>query len=228
MIKTSFDSKQLSKTLNNVVSYSEGFTRGVHTEQPNFNRDFGLFLQEALSKFIDAKARANPQSLHHVYEWGMVGSPAGRLFDFSMTYTKSFISFTGRFLPSVKPSETSTEPFTEKAKIMENKITITINPESTDFLVFEDEGQTIFTSESVVIENPGGDFVAGSFEKVVKEFFSNYLTVGILKNSGIFDKLKYAKEYSSRFVQGSKVGTSAGISAGRQYLSLGGIRLEWA
>ena len=107
-----------------------------------------------------------------------------------------------------------------------NKITITINPESTDFLVFEDEGQTIFTSESVVIENPGGDFVAGSFEKVVKEFFSNYLTVGILKNSGIFDKLRYEKEYSNRFVQGSKVGTSAGISAGRQYLSLGGIRLE--
>ena len=226
MIKTSFDTKALTATLNNIVSYSEGFTRGVHAEQINFNRDLGFFIQEALGKFIDSKARANPQSLHHVYEWGMVGNHAGRLFDFSMTYTKSFVTFTARFLPSAKPSETSQEPFREKARIMEDGITITISPEIADFLVFQEDGETIFTSETVVIENPGGPAVAGSFEKSVKEFFTSYLTAGLLKSAGIFDKLRYAKEYSDRFAQGAKVGGTAGVSAGRQYLSLGGIRIE--
>lgn len=226
MIKTTFDTKAMTATLNNIVSYSEGFTKGVHIEQVNFNRDLGFFIQEALGKFIDSKARANPESLHHVYEWGMVGNQAGRLFDFSMTYTKTFITFTARFLPSSKPSETSSEPFREKAKIMEDNITITINPELADFLVFEQDGETIFTSETVIIENPGGPQVAGSFERSVKEFFNNYLTVGLLKSAGIFDKLRYAREYSSRFSQGAKVGASAGVSAGRQYLSLGGIRVE--
>lgn len=226
MIKVKFDTKELTKTLNNIVSYSHGFTNGVKVAQPNFNKELGLFIEEALKKYIDAKARGNPSALHHVYEWGMVGSPAGRLFEFTMINSQTFITFTGRFLPSSSISDTSTQPFTNKAEIMEKGITITINPENSNFLAFEDDGETVFTSQSVVIENPGGSGVQGSFEAVVREFFNNYLTVGLLKSAGIFDKLRYAKEYSNRFVQGSKTGSSAGMSAGKEYLNLGGITIE--
>lgn len=226
MIKIKFDTKELTRTLNNVVSYSNGFTRGAKANQPNFNKELGLFIEEALKKYIDAKARGNPQALHHIYEWGMVGNPSGRLFEFTMAYSQKFITFTGRFLPSSSISDNSTEPFVNKAEIMEKAVTITIDPSDSGFLSFEDEGELVFTSSSVVIENPGGDAVEGSFEAVVKEFFNNYLTIGLLKSAGIFDKLKYAKEYSDRFVQGSKTGASAGISAGKEYLSLGGITIE--
>ncbi len=226
MIRTKFDTEDMTKTLKNIVSYSRGFTNGVKVAQPNFNRELSIFIKEALNKYIDAKARANPESLHHVYEWDMVGSSAGRLFEFTTTYTQNFITFTGRLLPSSRPSNNSTEPFRDKAEIMENQISITISPKNSDVLVFEDDGATIFTSESIVIENPGGDMVGGSFEKAVKDFFNNYLTVGILKNSGIFDKLKYAKEYSNRFAQGSRSGFSVGNTAGKEYLTLRGIRVE--
>lgn len=226
MIKVKFDTSEVSKTLNNVVSYSLGFTRGIKVAQPEFNRDLGLFVKEALEKYIDAKARGNPERFHHIYEWGMTGSPSARLFDISVSYTQTFIRFAVRFLPSKTIPENSTEPFIDKAEIMENGVTITISPENSDFLAFEDDGQTIFTRESVVIENPGGTEVQGSFSKIVSDFFNNYLTVGLLKSSGIFDKLKYAKEYSKRFSQGSKVGQSAGITAGKEYLNLGGVRVE--
>lgn len=226
MIKIGFDTKELTNTLNNVVDYSTGFTKGVKIAQPNFNRELSIFIEEALNKYIDAKARANPESLHHIYEWNMVGMPSGRLFEFTTTHSQNFISFVARFLPSTRPSDNSTEPFTNKANVMEKQITITIQPENGDFLAFEDDGETIFTSDTVVIDTPGGAAVGGSFERIVKEFFNNYLTVGLLKSSGIFDKLRYAKEYSKRFSQGARSGSSAGISAGKEYLNLGGIRVE--
>lgn len=226
MIKVKFDTKELTATLNNVVSYSHGFNRGVKSAQLNFNRELSMFIEEALNKYIDAKARANPDALHHVYEWDMVGMSSGRLFEFTTTHSNNFISFVARFIPSTKSSERSSEPFRDKANVMEKQITITINPKDGDFLAFEDDGQTIFTSDTVVIDTPGGPQVAGSFERTVREFFNNYLTVGLLKGSGIFDKLKYAKEYSRRFSQGAKSGSSAGVAAGREYLSIGGIRIE--
>lgn len=226
MINIEFDTKEIKKTLDNIVSYSHGFTKGIKVAQPNFNKELGIFIEEALKKYIDAKARGNPQSLHHVYEWGMVGNPSGRLFEFTMTYGQKNIFFSASFIPSSSISEGSTEPFVNKAEMMENAITIVVEPESAKVLAFEDDGEMVFTPNSVTIENPGGDYVAGSFENVVKEFFNNYLTIGLLKSSGVFDKLKYAKEYSNRFSEGAKVGSSAGISAGKDYLSIGGITVE--
>jgi hypothetical protein len=226
MISVGFDTKELSKTLNNVVAYTHGFTSGVKSAQITFNRELAIFVEEALKRYIDAKARGNPEALHHVYEWDMVGSPSGRLFEFSVNTSQNFISFVGSLLPSRTVSGTSTEPFVDKAVIMEKQITITIDPENSDFLAFEDDGELIFTSESIVIDTPGGSAVGGSFEAVVREFFNSYLTVGLLKSSGIFDKLRYAKEYSRRFAQGARTGASPGFLAGKEYLSLGGTRIE--
>lgn len=226
MIRAGFDTTDFVTTINNIASYSHGFTRGINYARVGFNRELSVFVEEALKKYIDARARANPESLHHVYEWGMTGSPAGRLFEFTSTVSQSFINFSGKFLPSTVPSETSTEPFIDKAMIMEKQISITIDPENSEFLVFEDDGELVFSSGSVTIDTPGGAAVGGSFVEAVSDFFNNYLTVGLLKSSGIFDKLKYAKEYSRRFSQGAKSGSSAGFLAGKEYLSLGGITVE--
>lgn len=69
-----FDSKEFNKILINSEKYSEGFLEGIQLQRIEFNRFLGGYVAEALNKYIDAKARSNPNSLHHVYEWDMVGN----------------------------------------------------------------------------------------------------------------------------------------------------------
>lgn len=226
MINLKFDTKELMNTLNNTVSYSSGFADGVEMQKIIFYKDLANFIEEGLKKYIDAKARGNPESLHHVYEWGAVGSPNGRLYKFTSSYTNNSITLSGLFLPSRSISQGSNEPFVNKAEIMENKIEITVEPKNSDVLSFEDNGEVFFTKKSITISNPGGNAVAGSFEKVVSEFFDSYLTNVLLRSSGIIQKLENAKEYSNRFSQGVKVGRTAGILAGKEYLRLDGITLQ--
>lgn len=216
MIKTKFNTVKLVKTLNNVSQYSSGFLHGIEMEQIHFNRILGGYTAESLGYYIDSKARSNPNSLHHVYEWNRVGDMGARLFDFNVNATKYNISFLGKFRQSKSLSGTSKEPFYNKAEIMENRIAITIEPKNSDVLVFEDEGETVFTRKSIYIANPGGDAVAGSFGSVVEEFFTAYFTNSVL--SPIMKDLEDLKEFSNNFYQGSKSGRSVGVAAGRKYL----------
>lgn len=226
MIKTRIDSRELTKTLDNIVDYSVGFTKGVNKKRAIFNKQLGFFIEDALYKYIDAKARGNTDTLHHVYEWGMTGIPSGRLFEFTTTPTQRSIHFSAKFLQSTTTSEKSNEPFLDKAQVMERGMSITVTPRSSNVLAFEQDGEMVFLSGSVIIENPGGEGVSGSFERAVKDFFENYLVVGLLKSSGLFNKLNYPKEYLDKFSQGAKSGESAGISAGQQYLDIGGIEVR--
>ncbi len=216
MIKAKFDAIDLNKTLNNVVQYSSGFIHGIEMEQIHFNRVLGGYTAESLGYYIDSKARSNPSSLHHVYEWNMVGDMGSRLFNFNVNATKNNISFLGKFKQSKSLSGTSKEPFYNKAEIMENRIAITIQPRNSDVLVFEDKGETVFTRNSIYIANPGGDAVAGSFGSVVEEFFAAYFTNSVL--GPIIKDLESLREFSSNFYQGSKTGRSVGVAAGRKYM----------
>lgn len=218
MIRTRFDIAELNKTLNNVSQYSFGFLNGIEMEQINFNRILGGYTAESLGYYIDSKARSNPSSLHHVYEWNRVGDMGARLFDFNVNATKYNISFLGKFKQSKSISETSKEPFPNKAEVMENKIAITVRPRSSDVLVFEDEGETVFTTSSIYIANPGGDAVAGSFGSVVEEFFYAYFTNSVL--GPIMKDLENLRDFSDNFYQGSKTGKSAGVVAGRKYMRI--------
>jgi hypothetical protein len=226
MIRTRIDPRELTKTLDNIVDYSVGFTKGINMKRTEFNKELGGFIEDALYKYIDAKARANPEELHHMYEWGMTGNASGRLFQLNMSYTQRSIYFTSTFLKSTTVSETSNRPFVDKAQIMEDGVTITISPREAKVLAFEQDGEMVFTSGSVVVENPGGEKAAGGFEKTVKDFFENYLVVGLLRGSGLFDKLSYPKEYLDRFSQGAKSGEMPGISAGKKFLDMGGIEVR--
>lgn len=226
MIETKFNTKELTKKLMNVVAYSEGFMDGAKTGQLKFNQELGAFIKEALYKYIDSKARINPDSLHHVYEWDQVGFPSARLFEINVTSMQTMIKFKTNFIASSSISSTSETPFKNKAKIMENGIEITIEPKNSEVLVFEDAGETIFTRKEVFIANPGGSEVEGSFEKVINDFFSNYLTNGLLRSSGILDGLENPIEYTKSFVKGSKSGKSAGLPAGAKYMSIGGAEIQ--
>jgi hypothetical protein len=224
MVRVKFDSKELTKILNNVSGYSDGFLQGVEMSKSSFNKFLGGYTAESLGMYIDSKARMSPESLHHVYEWNNVGDKGSRLFSFNVNATGSSISISGKFKKSLSVSENSSEPFSNKAEIMENRISIVIEPKNSDVLVFEDEGETVFTRKSIYIANPGGDSVAGSFGSVVDEFFSTYFTNSVL--APIMKDLQSLKKFSDNFYQGSKTGRSAGVLAGRKYLKIkGGVQL---
>ena len=224
LLTVNLNNKELNKILKNSVEYSYGFLDGIQMEKIEFNRLLGGYTVEALEKYIDARARINPQALHHVYEWNRVGDEKARLYKFNVKANATSIKFSGSFLPSKSFSPTSDEPFTDKANIMENGISIVVEPKKSNVLVFESDGDTVFTRRSITIEHPGGDEVAGSFGRTVDSFFENYFTNALLKP--FIQNLQNAKEYSKNFSSGAKGGRAVGIRAGRQYLRNSGVVIE--
>ena len=217
MIK--FDMKDFNNTMNNVIKYSEGFLDGIEIKEPIFNNELGHAIKIACEKFIDSSARLDPSSLHHVYEWGQVGDPSGRLYDIRVLADNMFIRFDFYFIQSKTTAPGSTTPFENKAEIMESGMSVTVAPRSSDTLVFEgDDGEMVFTQDSVTIDNPGGPNTSGSFERVVREFFLVYLKQGLLKS--LLKDLDTADEFTDGFRKSS--GYVKGVVQGKRYLSVDG------
>jgi len=226
MIQVMFDTKNFSRIMQNTVAYSNGFIRGIETNRVRFNEQLGELASEMLKKYIDSRARVERESLHHVYEWDAVGSTSGRLFEIESRASASNITFWGKFLPSRSVSDSSGDPFVSKAEIMENAILIEVTPKN-DVLAFESDGETVFTTDTVYIANPGGDEVAGSFGKVVEEFFDSHFTAQVLAQTGLLKKLSNPKEYAQYFSAGARGGGSIlGKHAGRRYLTTRGVEFS--
>jgi len=226
MIQFRVDLKDFNQTFRNVIQYSNGFLQGAEISKLKFNQELGAYALESLYRFIDSKARMSPESLHHVYEWGRVGDPSARLFDIKVDATTNNIKFSGNFLQSTSISDNSNEPFFDKAKIMENSISIVVEPRSAEALAFQDGGESVFVIGSVVIDNPGGDAVAGSFGRVIEDFFDFYFTNTVLQQSGILQKLSRPKEFKEGFYSGaSGAGRSAGLRAGKKYMTVRGAEI---
>lgn len=224
LFRVKIDNKDLNKKLQNITKYSNGFVDGIDTQKIVLMNRLGEYVVDLLNKYIDAQARGNPDALHHVYEWGAAGSSGARLFKMNAAASSNLIVITGSFLPSSSISDTATEPFVDKARIMENGIAITVSPRDSDVLAFELDGQTVFTTNEVYIANPGGDGVAGSFGRVVENFFNNYFTRMLLKP--FLDELSDAEEFVQYFAQGARSGYSAGVRAGQKYINSAGVALE--
>jgi hypothetical protein len=227
MINVKYDTGDLTKKIDNVVEYSLGFVEGIRMNRAIFNKELGKLASEMLKKYIDSKARMEKDSLHHVYEWGMSGNPGARLFEIDSKASSSNITFFGSFLTSNSISDTSEEPFFNKAEIMENAILIEVSPRN-NVLSFEtDGGENVFTADTIYIANPGGDAVAGSFGKTVEEFFDFHFTAQVLMQTGIMNKLSNPIEFSQSFAAGANGGgRSAGINAGRKYLTVRGVEFS--
>jgi hypothetical protein len=224
MLTVNMNNLEVNKKLNNVVRYSNGFLDGVEMNKIIFMNMLGEYVVDMLGKYIDTQARGNRAALHHVYEWGATGSQGARLFKMNSAATKSVISITGSFLPSSSISDNATEPFVDKANIMENAIGITIEPRNSSVLAFEADGETVFTMNSVYVANPGGDAVAGSFGKTVESFFDVYFTRMIMQP--FLMDLATADEYVKYFPAGATSGYSVGVKAGKEYLNSVGVVIE--
>lgn len=224
-MQVSISTKNLEKTLNNLALYSIGFLDGAQQGKKIFLDNLGKGVIEILAQYIDLEARANPASLHHVYEWYKVGSPAARLYDLNYTVKGNGLSVSGTFKQSKSLSQDATVPFYNKASIMEKGTPVTITPKQTA-LAFEVAGETVFTKNPVTVRNPGGDAVKGSFENIVNQFFTMYFTQAFLRASGLTDHLERPKLYKNNIKSGTKLGKSKGISTGFQWITSAKIEVE--
>jgi hypothetical protein len=221
-VKVTFDSKNLFSDLKNLADYSIGFLDGIKLGQNNFLDNLGQSTIDSMKNFIDSNARTQPQTMHHVYEWYQTGSPEARLFDLDYFVKSSGLSFNYTFSQSRSLSKGSKEPFYNKAQIMENGIPVTIKPKNAKVLSFNDEGTQVFTKNPIIIANPGGDGVSGSFERILDEFFSTYFQQSYLYVSGVLEYLQNPITYKQNLAAGVKQGKSIGIKVGYEWISKGG------
>jgi hypothetical protein len=221
MIGLKINSKQFMKEMDNMVNYTYGFLDGVKQGYPSFINQLGATIIEALKEYIDANARVNPQLLHHVYEWDQTGSPNSRLFELSYRQVGPGLSFNSTFSQSRSVRSGSSVPFYDKANIMEAGIPVTIIPKNR-VLAFEDNGETVFTSKPVRVENPGGN-VQGEYERVFNSFFNRYFTQAFLASSGILTYLQNPMDFDKNFSAGKRGGRSLGVQVGRSWISKAGL-----
>ena len=216
----------LEKLIGNAIDYSVGFLDGAQKGKSRFVKNLGNSVVGILKDYIDVEARSNPQALHHIYEWYQVGSPKARLYDFTYTVSNVGLSFKSNFKQSKSLPSGSSVPFENKAKIMEDGTPVTISPVRSEVLVFEANGQTVFTRKDIDVQNPGGTQVQGSFEKVADEFFRVYFKQSFLKSSGVYSYIKKPVLYKKNFRTGSRVGRSAGVETGFKWIANAHIGVE--
>jgi hypothetical protein len=221
-----FDFKDFQRKIDQSIDYSVGFLEGVKGGEKVFHKNLGKGIIDGLAFYIDANARMNPRALQHMYEWYSEGSPSARLFNLDYDVKGQGISINSTFSQSKTIANGSTEPFYDKARIMEQGIPVTITPKPNSALVFEVDGETVFTKKEVTVKHPGGAEAQGSYSKVFDEFFSKYFTQSFLRSSGILDYLENPQVFKRNFKSGSSRGKSEGFKTGYNWIINAKIGIE--
>jgi len=225
-MRVSLTTNNFEKQMMNIIQYSTGFIEGAHKGKKIFLDNMGKGVVYALSRYIDVEARANPSALHHVYEWYQTGSPEARLFDINYTVSNLGLSVNSTFRQSRTIQTNSNTPFYNKARIMEDGIPVVIKPKANSVLRFYEGGETIFVKKPITVNNPGGEEVQGSFERVFDQFMQRYFTQGFLRASGLFDYISKPKIFKENIAAGARRGKSKGISTGFKWITNAKIEVE--
>ena len=159
--------------------------------QRSFNNIIFNQIENDLGAYIDSKATVSPRSLHHVYEWGQAGIKEARLFklnriaDMGLGFTLNYeLKDSKSFVPA--KGSRNRHVFVKKAEVMEQGKTVVITPRSSERLVFELDGETVFMpkGQSVTVTKPGGVAKKNSFLFAYKHFFTGNLVNMSIKKSG--------------------------------------------
>ena len=186
---------------------------GSIAAKQKFMTDVYPALKIGLGEYIDAKAHTNPKSLHHVYEWNMVGEPAGRLWRTKMTRTGSgsmrinyYFVNSKRVVP-INPILKKPGPsgsfvskshiFKDKAIVMEGGNPVVISRKSSKFLAIPEGkfdgskfgNQITFTKGPIVVRNPGGAATKLGFARAFSMWFGSGLATKYLKTTGAYNRV---------------------------------------
>lgn len=204
MLSVNFNAKQFTKTLNNIIAYSDGYIQETRSSKDKIAQKMAKISINTFYEYLDGLARLHPGMLHHVYEWGQIGNPMGRLYELSMQIRGSGATISAEFLDSTTVSETGTEPFYNKAEVMELGETIIVSEQEANALFFEIDGQEVFAKGPIVIPNPGGEAVRGSFVSAFNEFYKTYFSEIYLRSIKFYSHLERADAYSKNIKSASK------------------------
>jgi len=204
MISVKFDAKKMVKTINNIINYSDGYIQETKKNEAKIANKIAKISVDVFYQYLDGLARMHPDMLHHVYEWGEVGNPGSRLYKLKTISMGKSVGVGAQLLNSNSIKEGSTEPFYDKASIMEYGESVTVTEKEAQSLFFEIDGVEYFRKGPITISNPGGEAVRGSFVRAFNEFYSNYFSEVYLRSIGLYKQLKEAKEYKKNVVVASK------------------------
>lgn len=219
MITVKFDSRKFMRDMDNIMDYSIGFLEGAGRGKQLMLNNVGRATIELIKEYVDSHARVNPAALHHMYEWQKTGSPQARLFDIDYKVSGMGLSIKSTFRQSTSIQKGSSVPFYDKARIMEYGIPVKISPKKANVLVFENNGETVFTSKEVSVEKPGGSQVAGSYERIFDSFFTAYFSQAFLLKTGILGYIEDTSIYKRNLRAGKALGRPKGITTGYRWIA---------
>lgn len=212
MYSVKFDGKEAKKMLDNIVSYSNGFIKETKAKETTITGRLAQTSIEAFYDYLDGLARTNPGMLHHVYEWGATGNPGARLVELKKELSSSRgATITADFLTSSSVPEGGSEPFYDKAEIMEEGIPVTIQAVEAQAMFFQIGGQEFFRTGPIVVENPGGEATRGSFLRAFEEFYNVYFDQVYLRAIRFYDHFENPKGFTSGFNQAARSSNASGI-----------------
>jgi hypothetical protein len=194
-ISIKLKTKDFEQAINGLIEYSDGFFQETKRSSKIVTERLARGSIKEFYRYLDSLAATNPGMLHHVYEWGSVGSPSQRLFELKSALKQNQAVITANFLPSSSIADGSTEPFVDKAEIMEEGIPVVVDNVNAKALFFEIDGEEFFRLGPIVIENPGGPNVRGQFVAQFEEFYGRYFEEMYLRAIRFYDHFKNPSEY---------------------------------
>lgn len=194
-VSVKLNAKEFEKVMNNLIKYSDGFFSETTARSDYVTDKLAKGSIEEFYRYLDSMASVTPGLLHHIYEWGSVGNPSQRLVELKSELKRNVAIITAEYLPSSSISDTSTEPFVNKAEIMEEGIPVVVDTVDAKALFFEIDGQEFFAAGPIVIENPGGAEVRGQFVAHFEEFYNKYFEEMYLRAIRFYDHFQDPKEY---------------------------------
>jgi hypothetical protein len=183
------DTGKMPEKIMAAAQYHTGTLSELHNTPTNKNiviRNALEIVGEYFGFYMDNIARRDPRSFHHVYEKDKTGQRNARLFYYTISGSGGAPSIQYSFKDATAP-ENSGQVFRKKAFIMEDGNPITIRPRSGKFLVFDVDGEKIFTKQSYV-PNPGGTQVSGSFQRTFEDYMNRQASL-MLEDVGFYDKI---------------------------------------
>jgi len=201
-VKLEIDTKEL---VNSVYEISQGLqelTKSSVLQQ--VSRAVFSLTSERFMIDVDNYARRNPKKMHHVYEWGKIGSPQGRLFVLERSaILGGSLLITSSFLPSKMPVPinpellqpgktgkivTARNIFRNKAEVMENGTPVSFTAKRV--LAFTGGSGLAFIAPGTKIDilHPGGIQTKNAFATYMLEWYTKNANL-IVDASGYYDRL---------------------------------------
>lgn len=209
------DAKDLMDTLRNTVQYSDAFLKELKQREPRLTQKLADTSIVAFYEYLDGLARSHPGMLHHVYEWGQVGDPFGRLFELNRVLAKNSATINTEFLSSDSVSSNGTTPFYDKASVMEEGLPVVVNEKDASVLFFEIDGEEFFRHGPIYIANPGGSNTRGSFVRAFNEFYQFYFSNFYLRSIRFYEHFNTPTDFIRNFRSAVK-SKSGAAAAGRK------------